>query len=613
MSVLYFVVVGPLSHIKPFVSRSGEGSDGILYGDLEDGESLGPAYYYPHKGFIDLTHPSWFISVFPDAIIGISWAVVNVTWTGAFNIKTQQGDWFGVYCPESAAHDDYVDWFWANHSKNVSINDRDSDQHPNQFVLYRVHNARTATCQLRYFADTHIAYEHMATSNAITFAQNIAYHGRLALTGRPAEMSVQWVSAVGCMGPAGTPSVVRWGRHDGALDHMTTSVACVTYIKEDMCSAPANTSFFVSPGYQHAVTITNLLPGERYDYTFGQDGGIFSPVYNFVQPYATGNVSAPPLRFVVYGDMGIYDGVDGDCVRTRNLTLTEVQRTDGNASSLVVHCGDLSYAMGGAYVWDKWLWLIEPVATRVPYMLGVGNHEYDHTVDSVNDPTNVTGNGYHPTWGNFEDDSMGECGVPATKRFRMPNSNTNSLPPFWFSYDVQLTHFVHVSTEHDCEPNSRQYAWLQSDLQAVNRKITPWIIIIGHRAMYNSEAYMDNYNVSLGLRRAFEYLLLRYNVNLALWGHYHAYQRTCPVSRNECTSYRSGGVVHITIGSAGADVDNDVLYPTPWSAFFKNTYGYGRICVVNSTHMYWEFVENRDNIDGKSHVIDDVWIINVHK
>ena len=44
-----------------------------------------------------------------------------------------------------------------------------------------------------------------------------------------------------------------------------------------------------------------------------------------------------------------------------------------------------------------------------------------------------------------------------------------------------------MSTEHNFEPDSRQYKWLENDLKKVDRKKTPWIIIGGHRAMYASQ------------------------------------------------------------------------------------------------------------------------------
>ena len=51
----------------------------------------------------------------------------------------------------------------------------------------------------------------------------------------------------------------------------------------------------------------------------------------------------------------------------------------------LLHPGDLGYAMGSAYIWDVWGTLVEPITSRVPYMVTVGNHEYDH-VGSIENP-----------------------------------------------------------------------------------------------------------------------------------------------------------------------------------------------------------------------------------
>ena len=76
-----------------------------------------------------------------------------------------------------------------------------------------------------------------------------------------------------------------------------------------------------------------------------------------------------------------------------------------------------------AYVWEKWFYLIEPYATHIPYMIGVGNHEYDHTTGGEHDPSHAKGpGGFRPFWFNGGDDSGGECGVPMYYRFHMPDS-----------------------------------------------------------------------------------------------------------------------------------------------------------------------------------------------
>ena len=80
------------------------------------------------------------------------------------------------------------------------------------------------------------------------------------------------------------------------------------------------------------------------------------------------------------------------------------------------------FAVFQAYIWDQWHALIEPYSSIVPYMVGIGNHEQDHLDYSGKDPSGITGNGWHPWWGNYGDDSNGECGVPMYYRFHMPGN-----------------------------------------------------------------------------------------------------------------------------------------------------------------------------------------------
>ena len=120
---------------------------------------------------------------------------------------------------------------------------------------------------------------------------------------------------------------------------------------------------------------------------------------------------------------------------------------------LVIHAGDISYARGIAYLWDQWHQIVEPYATKVPYMVGIGNHEYDHLeLGQGKDPSGAAGVGFHPEWGNYGDDSHGECGVPTYNRFTMPG-NGNAL--FWYSFDYGSVHFIMLSTEHNITEGSK--------------------------------------------------------------------------------------------------------------------------------------------------------------
>ena len=42
---------------------------------------------------------------------------------------------------------------------------------------------------------------------------------------------------------------------------------------------------------------------------------------------------------------------------------------------------------------------MQPISARVPYMVGIGNHEYDHIIEGDKDPSGASGpGGFRPVW-----------------------------------------------------------------------------------------------------------------------------------------------------------------------------------------------------------------------
>jgi acid phosphatase type 7 len=44
--------------------------------------------------------------------------------------------------------------------------------------------------------------------------------------------------------------------------------------------------------------------------------------------------------------------------------------------------GDIAYARGHASLWEYFMEFIQPLASKLPFMVGIGNHEYDWCVTS---------------------------------------------------------------------------------------------------------------------------------------------------------------------------------------------------------------------------------------
>jgi len=129
-----------------------------------------------------------------------------------------------------------------------------------------------------------------------------------------------------------------------------------------------------------------------------------------------------------------------------------------------------------------------------------------------------------------------------------------------------------------------------------------------HRPLYESEKAWDQNAVGIAMRFDIENVLYDYKVDLVLSGHYHAFLRTCDgLFRNRC---HNGGPLHITIGTAGAPLDNKELYETEWTTnYIRSSYGYGKVTVANSSSMLFEFISagtEDDNATGT--VLDHVWI-----
>ena len=111
---------------------------------------------------------------------------------------------------------------------------------------------------------------------------------------------------------------------------------------------------------------------------------------------------------------------------------------------------------------------------------------------------------------------------------------------------------------------------------------------------------LADYKVTLGMQKAFENLLYKYHVDLALWSHYHSYERTCRVYKQKC---RPDGIIHIIVGTAGKDLDTEGFLKKDWSRYHEVNYGYGRITVANSSSLLYEWIRNKDNV-----LRDHVWI-----
>jgi len=220
---------------------------------------------------------------------------------------------------------------------------------------------------------------------------------------------------------------------------------------------------------------------------------------------------------------------------------------------------------------------IQPITAYLPYMTAVGNHEIAYNFSHYRN------------------------------RFSMPGDGDSYNNNMWYSWNAGPIHFVAYSTEvyFTNGPIDTQLAWLKKDLAEANlpenRKLRPWIITYGHRPMYCSNIDGDDCTTPKSrIRAALETLFFENGVDMIIEAHEHSYERLYPVYNETVTSYdyvNPKAPVHIVSGAAGCNEQdgicvNAIFGPKgPWSAYrswLPGLYGFGKLTVYNSTHLYWE-------------------------
>mmetsp|Transcript_1795 Transcript_1795/g.2594 ORF Transcript_1795/g.2594 Transcript_1795/m.2594 type:complete len:571 (-) Transcript_1795:484-2196(-) len=435
------------------------------------------------------------------------------------------------------------------------------------------------------------------------------YEVHLAFGNSADEVSVSWrTNSNDCS------SSVRYGplkRSDYDGDNSAGGMYTIT--EKNMCQAPASSTPFTVVMHSAIIYLTSF--DEEYWYRLGNDDTEF----RFRSP-------KPPsaslgLRFVALADSGAKSAA--------RETMSRIQDLHSRSPiDSILHIGDLSYADGRYKRWDSFMSLIEPISSEVPYMVGVGNHEYDYLMTKAAAGDLSGKDHYVPNWGNFNvRDSGGECGAMTALRFRMPEEydkgswmqearqgreggginglnavanevqgrvNQSTLPispsstapvalkssnnevnaPFWYSYDNGAVHFVVLSSEHDLSSGSAQRRWFEDHLtNDVDRCRTPWLVVAHHRPMYVVYPHKDNRMVGEHLKDIFEDLLIQNHVDVTISGHVHSYYRTCAVRNDKCDS--KAGVTHLVVGSAGHSLSGVTGSQEDWVKSSLVQFGFG--------------------------------------
>ena len=410
----------------------------------------------------------------------------------------------------------------------------------------------------------------------------------LALTTVPEAITVSWA--------CDAPTMIRWGTDAQLKNPPVPPFSSETYT---MVSVPVETDSFVnytSPVLNHA-TIAGLSPRETYFYQIvpvpdpqkNSTAPVAAPsgIFKFTTPPAIGDTA--PMIFDVVGDLGQTNySVD---------TMAHIIADAENATEFLLHVGDMSYADCLNPRWDSYFELIEPLASRLPWMVTAGNHEIE--------PNNLTGHIMDPYKARYQMPQFAPT-VDTTEYFQNLSYHGLDCTPDQFvgSYDygnsfysfrAGMVHFIVLNPYTHTENASNQFDWLNAELSTrVDKSVTPWTMAMWHNPWYNSNPAHQNEYPTTTMRASMEQLMVDAGVAVIFNGHVHAYERTYPVAFNQTNS---SAPTYIVIGDGGNREGHAPDYPADkpdWSAFRNaSDYGHGRMRILNTSHAVWEWHTNQ--------------------
>lgn len=330
--------------------------------------------------------------------------------------------------------------------------------------------------------------------------------------------------------------------------------------------APALSQTLRNVGLTAQALFTGLQADTVYYYAC-TDGVATSEVFSFHNNPSVSTLGRP-LAFSVFADFGVDDGF--------GLSQLAADAQQG-LWDLALHAGDFAYdfesdnSANGNFFMNR---ASTSYAASRPVQPSPGNHE--------------GGNNF----------------TEYKQRHNAVALYGNSGTAMYYSFEWAGVHFLSFNSETYVDGGiEAMLNWIQADLAAVDRGVTPWVVAFGHKLWW-----MDN---APNIIQVFQ-LFQQYNVDVVFTGHWHYYQRYAPVfpqsadpSLNQTYvdwasmssdnhTYTNPKYPTMIVSGAPGDVERNDACPgddrvAPYTPACSPGYGYGTVQVWNSTHLYWQF------------------------
>ena len=308
--------------------------------------------------------------------------------------------------------------------------------------------------------------------------------------------------------------------------------------------------------YVHAA-VDNLHAGRRYYYAVGHHG--YEPPASRVASFTTAptRTKVPgPFTFTAFGDQG----VSRPALRNDGLVAAQ-------DPAFHLHAGDLCYADSSGHghgsdlyqprAWDQFLAQTEPVASSVPWMPTLGNHD----MEALYSPDGY--GGQRARW-DFPDN--GPAKATGAYSFVYGNVGVVALDSNDVSFEIPANHGYTGGT---------QARWLDRRLKALRaRPDVDFVVVFHHHCAYSTTVQHGSEG---GVRAQWVPLFDKYRVDLVINGHNHVYERADTMRAGKARRTPIGDTVHpetdgttyITAGAGGRSLYNFAV-PDSYAGHVRN-------------------------------------------
>lgn len=251
---------------------------------------------------------------------------------------------------------------------------------------------------------------------------------------------------------------------------------CMEYSSEDGSTIYSN---------QHSHIFTELKPDSKYIYRVGSEGN-WSEWFQFQTASDKGN----EFSFIYFGDP--QTSLKSEWSRVIRKAYQESPK-----SGFMLYAGDLINKAGRDIEWQGWFDAGSFIYATIPQIMTPGNHDYQElTLD--------------PHW---------------NSQFTLPQNGPTGLEGTCYFVDYENLRLISIdsATDYELENESgtamtTQKIWLDSVLTNNQKK---WTILTTHLPFYSPKESRDNKH----LRKHFQPIIEKYNVDMVLTGHDHSYAR----------------------------------------------------------------------------------------